>query len=61
MEHHRHQDGREQLEEALDPQVDHPEAPVVDHGEIRVRAEEERRQVEDGDRGGGVQEQRAQL
>ena len=61
MEHHRDEDRREELEEALHPQVNDPEAPVVDDGEVGARAVEERRQIEERDGGGGVQEERPKL
>ena len=54
VEHDRHQHRREELEESLDPEVDDPEAPVVDDGEVGVRAVEERGQVEDRDGHGRV-------
>ena len=57
-EHHRDEHGGEQLEEALHPQVDDPEAPVVDHGEVGAGAVEERGQVEERDRRRRVEEQR---
>ncbi len=60
-EHHGDEHGGEQLEEALDPQVDDPEAPVVDHGEVGAGAEEERGQVEERDRRRRVEEERGQL
>ena len=60
-EHHRDEHGGEELEEALDPQVDDPEAPVVDHGEVGVRAVEQRGQVEERDRRRGVEEERREL
>ena len=59
-EHDRDEHRREELEEALDPQMDDPEAPVVDHRRIRVGAVEERGQIEqrNGDR--DVEEERRQ-
>ena len=42
-------DGGEDLEEALDPQVHHPPAPVLDDRQVRVLARRQARAVEDGD------------
>ncbi len=60
-EHDGHEHRGEELEEAFDPEVDDPEPPVVDHGEVGARTEEERRQVEERDRHGGIEEQRGEL
>ena len=50
--------GREDFEEALDPQVHHPPAPVLDHGEVRVAAPHQAGTVEQADRGRSQQEKR---
>ena len=50
--------GREHLEEALDPQVHDPPAPVLDHRQVRVLAPHQPRAVEQPD-GDGRQEQQA--
>src|SRR6185312_9084986 len=50
-------DGHEQLEEALDPQVDDPEPPSVDDREVRRPVVEQGRQVEYRDRRRGDQEE----
>ena len=60
-EHHRDEHGGEELEEALHPQVDDPEAPVVDHGEVGAGAVEERGQVEERDGRRRVEEERGEL
>ena len=60
-EHHGDEHGGEQLEEALHPQVDDPEAPVVDDREVGAGAEEERGQVEERDGRRRVEEQRGEL
>ncbi len=57
-EHDRDQDGGEELEEALDPQMDDPESPVVDDREVGVGSVEHRRNVEDRDCRRRVEEQR---
>ena len=44
--------GGEHLEEALDPEVHQPPAPVLDHRVVRVLAPRERRRVEAADAGG---------
>ena len=51
-------DGRrgEDLEEALDPEVDDPPAPVLHDGEVRLRREEEAGAVEEADGGRGARE-----
>jgi hypothetical protein len=49
--------GREHLEEALDPEVDHPPAPVLGDREVGVPAGAERGEVEAADRDGRDQEQ----
>ena len=48
-EEERDHDGGEDLEEALDPQVHDPPAPVLGHRQMRVPAVAERGHVEDGD------------
>ncbi len=48
-EQERDDDRREDLEEALHPEVHHPPAPVLGEGEVRVAAVHERGAVEAGD------------
>src|SRR5215203_4672291 len=50
-------DGREELEEVLDPKVDDPEAPEVGGGEMRVGSGEKADRVERGDGESGEEEQ----
>ena len=61
VEDHCHQHRREEFEEAFHPEVDDPEPPVVDDGEVGVGSVEQRRHVEEGDGHGGVEEERGQL
>jgi hypothetical protein len=49
-EHVGDRDGREDLQKILDPEVNDPEPPEVDHGEVRLRSEQHAHAVEDGDR-----------
>jgi hypothetical protein len=51
---HRH---REDLEEAFHPQVHHPPAPVLDHGDVGVLAPHQARAVEHADRDRRQEEQ----
>ena len=57
VEHHPHQHGGEEFKEAFDPEVDDPEAPVVDDREIRVRPVEQGGHIEDGNGDGGDEEE----
>jgi hypothetical protein len=50
-------DGREELEEVLDPQVDDPEPPEIRRREVRLRSGEQPDGVERRDRKGGEEEQ----
>ena len=52
-----HHDRREQLQEVLDPQVDNPEAPEVDDGEVCILAKNHPCSVEQGDRERTVEKQ----
>src|ERR1019366_10500037 len=61
VEHDRYQHRREKLEEPLHPEVDDPEAPVVDYREVAVRAIEEGGQIEYGDGHGGIEKERGKL
>ena len=61
VEHHGHQHRREEFEESLHPEMDDPEAPVVDDGEVGVGAVEKGGQVEDRDGHGRIQEERGQF
>ena len=56
-EDERERDGREHLEEVLDPEVHDPPAPVVGDGDVRARRVEEADRVEQRDRDRGVEEQ----
>ena len=49
--------GREHFEEAFDPQVHHPPAPVLDHRQVRVLAPHQAGAVEQADRDGGQEQQ----
>ena len=57
VEHDGHQHRREEFEETLHPKMDDPEAPVVDDGEVGVRAIEKGGQVEHRDGHGRVQKE----
>jgi hypothetical protein len=52
-----HQDGGEQFQEVLDPEVDHPEPPEVADREGGLRAAGQPHRVEERDRQGAVEEQ----
>ena len=52
--------GREDLEEALDPQVHEPPSPVLDHRVVRALAPDERRRVERADARGRQEHHRDQ-
>src|SRR6185312_9748997 len=49
IENDRYDYGDEELEEALDPQMNDPEAPRIDDGVVGLRTEEQRRQIEERD------------
>ena len=55
-EDERQRRGGEHLEEALDPEVHHPPAPVLHHREMRARGEEEAGGVHQPDGRGGARE-----
>ena len=59
-EEKRDHDGREHLEEALDPEVHDPPAPVLGHRQVGLPAVAERRDVEHSDRRRRNQEHRQQ-
>ena len=52
--------GGEDFEEAFDPQVDHPPAPVFDDRQVRVLSPRQTRAVEQADGAGGEQEEHEQ-
>jgi hypothetical protein len=51
--------GREHFEEAFHPQVHHPPAPVLHHGDMRVLAPHEPRAVEQADADRGCEQQQS--
>ena len=56
-EHVRDHHGREQLEKILDPEVDDPEAPELDRGEVVAGACDQPDRIERGNRAGGQEEE----
>ena len=61
VEDDRDRAGHEQLEKVLDPEMDDPESPQVDDGEVRRGVVKERGHVKDRDRDRGGDEQRGEL
>ena len=61
VEDDRDRAGHEQLEKILDPEMDDPESPQVDDGEVRRGVEKERGHVKDRNRDRGGDEQAGKL